>query len=112
MAYPQGETMSRTQKTASAFSEDTNEDARHSNIDPITQGTATAAGGAGASYGGRRPSDSSDDNVVTKTAPARKKTRKEQLDEARKGTASHFKQNWIWYFLGLIIVLAILLPIL
>lgn len=57
-------------------------------------------------------SDGSDDHVVTKPPPKKKKTTKEKVAAARANTAGHFKKHWLWYLIGFIIFLAILLPIL
>jgi hypothetical protein len=57
-------------------------------------------------------SDGSNDHVASKPEPKKKKTTKEKVATARANTASHFKKHWLWYLIGGIIFLAILLPIL
>ena len=57
-------------------------------------------------------SDGPDDHVASKPEPKKKKTTKEKVATARANTASHFKKHWLWYLIGGIIFLAILLPIL
>ncbi|EJP70561.1 uncharacterized protein BBA_00191 [Beauveria bassiana ARSEF 2860] len=59
----------------------------------------------------RRGSDTSNDHITKQTPETAQKSVTQKIKSARTKSINNVKSNWIWYLLGGLIFLAILLPI-